>query len=62
MMRCFQGGRVGSIGVALFVFHPNSHPVRDFRDSWDSACIRAGLFEILKDENGNPIKDKRVRK
>ena len=42
-----------------FVFHRNGHPVRDFRDSWDSACIRAGLFEILKDEHGNPIKDKK---
>lgn len=30
-----------------------------FSGSRGSACIRAGLFEILKDEHGNPIKDKK---
>jgi len=41
-----------------YVFHRNGKPVRDFRDSWDHACIQAGLFETLKDEHGKPIKDK----
>ena len=30
-----------------------------FSGSRDAACVRAGLFETLKDEYGNPIKDKK---
>jgi integrase len=41
-----------------YVFHRNGKPIRDFRDSWDNACIQAGLFETLKDEYGKLIKDK----
>jgi integrase len=36
-----------------YVFHRDGRPIRDFRGAWDSACIKAGLFEVVKDENGN---------
>jgi integrase len=38
-----------------FVFHRNGQPIRDFRGSWDAACIKAGLCEILKDDEGRPV-------
>ena len=41
------------------VFHREGQPVRDFRGSWDSACIKAGLFKILKDDSGNVVTDTR---
>ena len=47
-----------------FVFHRDGEPVRDFRGAWDSACIRAGLFDVLKDSEGKAIKsgkDKEVK-
>jgi integrase len=44
-----------------YVFHRDGEPIKDFRGSWDTACIKVGLFEILKDGQGNPvvIKDKK---
>ena len=38
-----------------YVFHRDGQPIKDFRGSWDTACIKAGLFEILKDGQGNPV-------
>jgi len=38
-----------------YVFHRNGAPIRDFRGAWDTACIKAGLFEVLKDDQGRPI-------
>jgi len=38
-----------------YVFHRDGEPVKDFRGSWDSACIKVGLFEILKDGQGKPV-------
>jgi integrase len=44
-----------------YVFHRNGVPIRDFRGAWDTACIKAGLYEVLKDDQGKPvvIKDKK---
>jgi integrase len=33
--------------------------IRDFRGSWDTACINAGLCEPLTDAEGNEIKNKK---
>jgi len=33
--------------------------VKDFRGAWDSAGIEAGLSEILTDEQGQPVKNKK---
>jgi integrase len=40
----------------VYVFHHNGAPIRDFRGSWDAACIQAGLWRMDKDEEGNEIK------
>jgi integrase len=44
-----------------YVFHRDGQPIKDFRGSWDTACIKAGLCEVVKDEQGNlvVIKDKK---
>ena len=39
-----------------YVFHRDGQPIKDFRGSWDSACIKAGLFEVVKDEQGSETK------
>lgn len=33
--------------------------IKYFRDSWKSACIEAGLSEVLTDDKGQPIKNKK---
>ena len=43
------------------VFHRNGSPIKDFRGAWGSACIKAGLFEILKDDIGNVVTDSKGR-
>lgn len=40
-----------------YIFHRDGVPIKDFRGAWDSACIKAGLFEILKDGSGNVVAD-----
>jgi integrase len=44
-----------------YVFHRNGKPVKGFRRAWVSACIRVGLCQIRKDDQGNPtvIKSKK---
>ena len=39
-----------------YVFHREGSPIKDFRGSWDAACIKAGLFEIVRDEKRNETK------
>jgi hypothetical protein len=31
--------------------------IKDVRGAWESACIEAGLCEILTDDQGQPVKD-----
>jgi integrase len=38
-----------------YVFHLNGQPVGEFRKSWKTACIDAGICEVLKDEQGKPV-------
>jgi integrase len=40
-----------------FVFHRDGIPIKDFRWTWDAACINAGLCEPLRDENGEIVRD-----
>jgi integrase len=39
-------------------FGETGERIRDFRGSWESACIEAGLTEILTDDEGHPVEDK----
>lgn len=43
------------------VFHRNGDPIGEFRKSWNTACIAAGLFQILRDAEGKPITDQKGR-
>jgi integrase len=45
----------------LYVFHRNGEPIGEFRKSWNTACIAAGLFQILRDAEGKPITDRKGR-
>jgi len=38
-----------------YVFPRDGQPIRDFRGSWDAACIKAGLWKVLKDDGGRPV-------
>jgi integrase len=38
-----------------YVFHLNGTPIGEFRKSWKTACIDAGICEAAKDEEGKPI-------
>ena len=38
---------------------PTGERIREFRGSWATACINAGLCKPLEDENGNPVKDRK---
>jgi integrase len=40
----------------LYVFHHDGKQIKRFTRSWRTACIKAGLYESLKDDNGNVIK------
>lgn len=43
-------------GGCPYVFLYRGKPVRDFRNSWDKACLEAGLWKMDKDEKGKEIK------
>lgn len=38
-----------------YVFHRDGKPIKGFRKSWISACIKVGLCEVMKDKEGNPV-------
>lgn len=38
-----------------FVFYRNGEQIQSFRKAWATACIKAGLFDVLKDNEGNPV-------
>jgi integrase len=40
------------------VFHHNGKPIKRITRSWGTACIKAGLCEPKRDENGEPITKK----
>jgi integrase len=40
-------------------FGESGERIKDFRGSWETACIEAGLCEPLTDEHGNPVRDKK---
>ena len=33
----------------------NGQPIGEFRKSWKTACIGAGLSEVLKNDEGKPV-------
>jgi len=43
-----------------YVFHREGERIQSFGKAWKTACIKAGLFEVKKDAEGNPVvvKDK----
>ena len=38
-----------------FVFHHNGGKIKRITRAWKTACIKAGLCEPLRDENGEPV-------
>jgi integrase len=44
-----------------YVFHRDGDPIKGFRKAWNKACVEAGFFEVLKNEDGTPVivKDKK---
>ncbi len=39
-----------------YLFQRDGEQIKDFRFVWDSACIEAGFYEVVKDEEGNETK------
>ena len=39
-----------------WVFHRDGEVVKSFRKAWATACIKAGLFEVVRDNQGNETK------
>ena len=59
--RRWQGRLVEGEGdiprVTDLVFHNAGEPIVDFRKAWATACVKAGLYYVVKDETG---KEKQV--
>jgi integrase len=51
-MKTLQGNR--HLGCP-FVFHHNGKKIKRITRAWKTACIKAGLCEPLRDENGKPV-------
>jgi integrase len=39
-----------------YLFQRDGQQIKDFRAAWGSACIAAGLYEMVRDEKGNETK------
>jgi integrase len=46
----------GEPRVADLVFHRDGQPIVDIRKAWVSACVKAGLFHVERDDVGHEIK------
>ncbi len=52
------------IGIALanrnpacpYLLQRDGEQIKDFREAWESACIEAGLYEVVRDEQRNETK------
>jgi integrase len=49
-------GPAGVETVSPLVFHREGAPIVDFRKAWASACVAAGLYQVVTDENGHAQK------
>jgi len=45
----------GDVRVVEHVFHHAGRALGDFRKAWHAACVKAGLFHVEKDADGNPV-------
>jgi integrase len=41
------------VRVTDLVFHREGEPIVDFRKAWTSACVAAGLYHVVKQEDGS---------
>ncbi|HMK76195.1 MAG TPA: tyrosine-type recombinase/integrase, partial [Thermodesulfobacteriota bacterium] len=39
-----------------YLFQRDGEQIKDFREAWESACIKAGFYKVVKDEEGNQKK------
>ena len=49
----FPDGRPRVVDV---IFHRDGQPIGEFRKAWASACVKAGLYHVEKDEAGKETK------
>jgi len=43
--------------VCDLVFHREGERIKDFRGAWEAACIKAGLYRIVSEDDGTERKD-----
>ena len=51
-MKALHGNRM--LGCP-YVFHRDGKPIKGFRKAWIRACIKVGLCEVLKGDEGKPV-------
>lgn len=49
-------GPDGKVTLCPLVFHRNGKLLGDFRKVWATACIKTGLFHVVKDADGTERK------